>query len=267
MKASLITVTYNSAEDLREFWTDIATLPAEWIVVDNASTDDSAGVARSLGAKVIDLPENLGFSAANNIGVCAATTDTLVFANPDVRVTQPGLDVLVEELRVLGGLIAPQLLNPDGSSQENGRAMPYPHRKIAHMFWPNGKVSRGYSRFARPSQSLKVPWVMGAVLAMSRGDFEKIGGWDERYFIYYEDADICLRSWKAGVEVNVLGTVNWVHGWARETSQSFSWKIWKFEITSAVKFYSAHPTAIFPVGKFSRDMKKIERSVLKEHDG
>ncbi len=260
MKASLITVTYNSANDLKEFWNSFDGLLAEWIVVDNASTDGSAEIATRLGARVIELPENVGFSAANNRGVEAANTDVLIFVNPDVRVTRPGLDDLVELLSLRGGLLAPQLVNADGSLQENGRAMPYPHRKLAHMFLPNGKISKGYSRFAKPGETVAVPWVMGAALAMNRKDFEAIGGWNDLYFIYYEDADICLRSWKHGIEVNLAGSVNWVHGWARETARSFSWRIWKFEIVSAVKFYLTHPSSVLPLGKFSRQMKAIEQS-------
>ena len=264
MQASLITVTYNSADDLRQFWANAQELDAEWVVVDNASVDGSADVARSLGAKVIDLPANVGFSTANNHGARSAGSDVLIFVNPDVEVTQHGVDQIVERLRVSGGVVAPQLVNQDGSLQENGRAMPYPHRKIAHMFWPDSGVSRHYSKVARQGETVAVPWVMGAALAMSRTDFERIGGWNERYFVYYEDADICLRSWRLGIEVHLMGAVNWVHGWARETSRSLSWQIWKFEFVSAFKFYSTHPSSVIPWGKFSRKMKEIERRPVGE---
>uniref|UniRef100_UPI003CFAFC34 glycosyltransferase n=1 Tax=Campylobacter coli TaxID=195 RepID=UPI003CFAFC34 len=84
---TLISVSYNSGEALRRFWLDAA-LPhsVRWIVVDNASTDDSVSVARAAGAEVIQLSENIGFGAANNLGFEQADSPYVGFVNPDVRV-------------------------------------------------------------------------------------------------------------------------------------------------------------------------------------
>src|SRR5690606_22918973 len=111
-KLSLITVTYNSAEVLREYWTQDLGPEIEWIVVDNASSDDSAGVARELGADhVVRLPRNVGFSAANNVGAALASGEALGFMNPDVRVVPESAIELADRALRDAVVIAPQLLN------------------------------------------------------------------------------------------------------------------------------------------------------------
>ena len=87
---------------------------------------------------------------------------------------------------------------------------------------------------------------MGAAVAMSRGTFDRIGGWNDEYFVYYEDAEIRLRALESGISTYVDGDVNWQHGWARETSRGFSMAAWKREFASAVKFYSDVPSVFSP---------------------
>ena len=96
-RVSLVTVTFNSAATLRHFWADWPREACEWIVVDNCSTDDSVAVAESLGACVLRLSENVGFSAANNVGARMATGDVLGFLNPDVTATCAGVERLGSE--------------------------------------------------------------------------------------------------------------------------------------------------------------------------
>jgi N-acetylglucosaminyl-diphospho-decaprenol L-rhamnosyltransferase len=255
---SLVTVTYNSAATLNACWMNLGIDWAQWVVVDNCSSDRSAEVARDLGATVIELPRNMGFSAANNIGVEHAKGDVLVFCNPDVVVDQPGIDRLAHRAASTGAIVAPQLTNPDGSLQENGRGAPYPHRKLRHMFGSQHKLDLAYARIAHPGQFRQVVWVMGAAVAMSRGTFDRIGGWNDGYFIYYEDAEICLRALESRISTYVDGDVNWQHGWARETSRGFSMAAWKREVASAVKFYSGHLECLLPVGAIGKRLREVD---------
>ncbi|WP_162260814.1 glycosyltransferase family 2 protein [Nocardioides sp. Soil805] len=253
-----MTVTYNSAATLQHFWHDWPADVCEWIVVDNASTDGSADMARSMGARVVQLDANVGFSAANNRGVEEAGGDVLGFLNPDIAPTREGIARLATRVTASSALVAPQLTNQDGSLQENGRGAPYPWRKLAHMFAPASKTNSRYVRHV-DSGLERVVWVMGAAVFMSRDVFDAIGGWDEGYFIYYEDSDICLRALRVGVPTYVDGEVRWVHGWARETAKGGSLSIWKHEVRSGLRFYRHHFSCVMPLGSQARAMRSIER--------
>ncbi|MFE1645846.1 glycosyltransferase [Microbacterium sp. P01] len=242
---SLITVTYNSAEALREYWAGYE--PAsdvEWIVVDNASTDDSAAVARELGARVIALPENLGFGGANNVGFRSSSSQYVGFVNPDVSVRPGSLLPLQNVIDSTGGLVAPQLVNPDGTPQPNGRGYPFLAEKLRNRLGSDDAAST-YRRFASAGEDLPVVWFMGAAVLGTRAHFEMLGPWDERFFVYYEDSDLGLRAAASGIPRIVSGKITWVHGWARETTR-FEWAPWRREIPSMAKFYSRYPRLLSP---------------------
>ncbi len=238
---SVVTVTYNSADTLRRCWSD-RNKPYDWIVVDNASADDSVAVARSLGARVIELPANVGFSRANNVAVTASSSPYLLFANPDLVVEPRGLTTLREHLDVHGGLVAPQLLGTDGALQPNGRGFPYVTAKLGNRkLWPFDRLHDQYRILTAPGETRWVAWTIGAAVAMRRTDFDQIGGWNERFFLYYEDAEICLRAWEQGLAVSVVGDVRWTHHWARATN-SFKWsRAHNLELRAARTFYSIYP--------------------------
>lgn len=259
-KASVITVTFNSASELREFWGSFESSWAQWIVVDNASTDDSVAVAQELGATVITSASNLGFSRANNLGAQSAAGDVLIFCNPDVSVTGAGIDELARRAEHRRALVAPQLLNSDGSAQENGRGTPFPYRKLRHML-PGEPRRNRYLRFASSGQRFDVVWVMGAVVAASRATFDALGGWNEKFFIYYEDSDLCIRAAKLGIPTEIDGNVRWTHGWARETARSFSRTAWAYELRSALTFYRCHPYCVIPWGASARMLRRVDREI------
>ena len=238
---SLITVSYNSAEHLRRCWTGVDLGGAEWIVVDNASGDDSASVAAALGARVIQLPKNVGFAAANNVAVATVTREWVAFVNPDVTIAgAEDLERLAATSALNGSLVAPQLLNPDGTEQPNGRGIPFLADKVAHRLgsFPGANLD-DYSRtgLARPTY---VAWVIGAALAGPTRTFRDLGGWDERFFVYYEDHEIGLRAWANGVPVVLDPAVRWMHRWQRATTRP-ALRPWRNELQAGNAFYRKHP--------------------------
>ena len=258
--AALVTVSYRSAGDLRQSWSGFERL-TEWIVVDNDSGDESADVARALGARVVESPTNAGFSSANNLGAAATAADVLIFVNPDVTVDETGIVTLVRLCRERRAIVAPQLLNVDGSAQENGRQAPYLYRKVVH-FLGRASSAEAYEVTASPGELKRISWAIGAAVAMTREVFDAIGGWDAGFFIYYEDSDICLRAAQRGIPTLLSGDVRWVHTWARETRRRFSFRIWKIEITSMLRFYRRYPRLLVPPAiaprwrpQYARDMR------------
>lgn len=238
---SLITVTYNSAKDLTRFWSEFAAnTDVEWIVVDNASADNSAELAEKFGARVIRLDTNLGFGGSNNVGFAQATGTYVAFVNPDVAVMVEDLEQLESHLDAHPShLVSPQLLNPDGSLQPNGRGMPYLAYKVLNRLRPH-TLEGTYLLRATAQETLMCDWLMGAVVAGTRAHLSGLGPWDTRFFVYYEDSDLGLRNKRQGGRSVVLGSIRWVHGWARETKTA-SASAWRREIPSLLKFYSRYP--------------------------
>lgn len=255
---TVITVTHNSSTQLRRCWAR-ADFDArlEWVVVDNASEDDSAAVARRMGARVIELNRNVGFGAANNLGLARIRSPWTAFVNPDV-VIGPFADFmrLAAVSEVNGAIVAPQLLSPDGSEQPNGRGLPYPLDKLAHrsVSLPGSRLG-DYTRIGLPTPTF-VAWTMGAAISGPTDVFRQLGGWDERYFIYYEDHDLGLRSWEAGFPVVVDPHVRWIHEWQRDTTR-IRFSPWRHEIQSAWAFYRNHPGCLSR--RWTRDVEKLIR--------
>ncbi|RKF23768.1 glycosyltransferase family 2 protein [Micromonospora globbae] len=258
---SVVTVTYNSADTLRRCWHDEAK-PYEWIVVDNASSDDSATVAKELGAQVIRLPENVGFSRANNVGLRQAAGDYLLFANPDLEIHPSGFDVLAGHLDMHGGLAAPQLLSSDGVAQPNGRGFPYATAKVGNRkVWPLSRLHASYRLTAGPGEALWVAWVMGAAVAARTADFVELGGWNERFFLYYEDHELGLRAWRRGLPVALIGDVRWIHHWGRATN-SFRWsRAHTLELQSARTFFGMFPEFLVGLPPASRRHRHAARMI------
>ncbi len=257
---SVVTVTYNSAQTLRRCWQ--GEKPYEWIVVDNNSADDSVAVAEELGARVVSLPENVGFSRANNVGVRQATSEHVLFANPDLEIRPDGFDALKRHLDAHGGLVAPQLVGTDGVAQPNGRGFPYATAKLGNRkVWPLSRMHESYRVVAEPGEAVYVAWVMGAAVAARTADFLAFGGWNERFFLYYEDHELGLRAWRHGFPVVLLGDVRWTHHWARATN-SFQWsRAHNLELQSARTFFGMFPEFLIGLPLAARRHRQAARLI------
>ncbi|MET4003016.1 N-acetylglucosaminyl-diphospho-decaprenol L-rhamnosyltransferase [Arthrobacter sp. UYCu511] len=242
---TIITVTYNSEAVLSKYWANVRLPPnVQWIVVDNASEDDSVRVARQIGAKVIELEENVGFAAANNIALAESNAEFIVFVNPDVRVVGKDFDKISEVLSENPlSLVSPQLVSLDGTLQPNGRMGPYLIYKVLNRIFPKLVTGR-YTNVFESHETGAVTWLTGAVVAGKRDVFHRLQGWDDHFFVYYEDTDLALRAAHLGIKSMVIGQLNWVHGWAREAS-GLNFRGWMLEYSSALKFYRRYPKYLF----------------------
>jgi GT2 family glycosyltransferase len=199
MTLDVVVVTYESARHLPRC---LAGLPAgtEVVVVDNASSDGSAELARALGAQVVRNPRNLGFAAAANQGVRLGKGDLVLFLNPDATIDPESLERLAAAVGDDDGVFAagPRLRHPDGREQ---RAWwPFPS---ASATWVEA-LGLHRLRRATPGQDGSVPFVVGACLLARRRHFEALGGFDERYWLYGEEADLCYRAARRGWTVRYV---------------------------------------------------------------
>lgn len=261
---SLITVTYNSRDALQEFWDHDGAIPdgVEWIVVDNCSSDGSADLARELGATlVIEQTSNVGFSSSNNRGFESSRGEFVGFVNPDVRVVFSELSDLQSVAVTENGIVSPQLLNADGSLQPNGRGFPLLADKVRNRLGGEQELRNRYLLYSESAKSRKVCWLMGASIFATRVVLNELNAWDPHFFLYYEDKDICLRSWRAGFPVILVSTSRWTHGWARETKAARALP-WKREIASMLKFYWRYPEFLFNKRLAARTHRRINLEVF-----
>jgi GT2 family glycosyltransferase len=196
---SVIVVSYNTREKLRRCLSCIEP-EQEIIVVDNASSDGSAEMVRTdfPHAQLIANSDNRGFGAANNQGAALATGNWLLYLNSDCYASPGSISCLAETLQaeaaVAGG---GKLLNPDGSLQESVAAeltlwMVFIEQTFLDRLFR--KLGRGYWRTPQEEVTTEVPQVMGACLMVKRG----VEAFDERFFLYCEDTDLCKRLAKHG---------------------------------------------------------------------
>lgn len=256
MSWAFVTVTYNSGAYLSKYWTDLICHhpDVEWIVVDNASGDSSVELARTMGARVVPLPQNRGFSYANNRGLDIVESDHVLFLNPDIFVP-PGTDLGVLE-RWPEALVAPRLLNTDGSVQDNARGLPFLSRKVRNRLgrWVDPHPDYVRTDLADPT---RIAWAMGAALGGRTEAFRAIGGWNEDYFLYYEDHEIGLRAWSRGLEVVHEPAVALMHEWQRATT-ALDRAAWRFEVDSMRTFYRSHPALLTTRARLPHDLRRIQ---------
>lgn len=201
----------------------------EAIYVDNCSTDGSVEWLRANypQVKMIKNSKPLGFGENNNKGVMASKGDYIAIINPDIILKKGSLDKLCQHL--VGhpeiGIIAPQLLNPDYSIQYSVRSFLSPKLTFYRFITrgkddSNNKEMREYlCKDLDFEKSQPVDWAMGAALIMSRQTYAQLGGFDQNFFLYIEDEDICLRSWKLNKPVWYLPESKMIHNHQRSSTK------------------------------------------------
>jgi len=208
---SAVVVNYNVRDCLLECVRSLrADGVREVVVVDNASSDGSEQALRAADpqAVFVSTGANLGFAAAANRGVRATHGDLVAIMNPDIVVEPGTIKALAEVLERDPGLavVGPRIENLAGTWYPSARTFPSLADAAGHAFLhfvaPRNRFSRRYRLLDWDHSAARdVDWVAGTFLMARRSDFEGVGGFDERYFMYVEDVDLCWRLWQAGRRV------------------------------------------------------------------
>lgn len=216
----VVVVSFNSEAYLRECVLPFAqSSDVDVVVVDNASTDSSVRTVEGLPVRVIERRVNGGFAIGCNEGLRAGSAPYVLFLNPDARLDDRSLRALVRELDEHRGtaVAAPRIESPAGELAWSQRRFPavrstYARALFLHRMLPRARWTDEVIRDPDAYRIRRSPdWVSGACLLVRREVLEAIGGWDERFFLYGEDIDLCRRIRDAGFDVRFVPSASAVH--------------------------------------------------------
>jgi len=230
-RTAAVVVNYESGSALARCVADLSHCGLDAVVVvDNGSIDGSLAAAAdaSSGFEIVDPGENLGYGAAVNRGVAVTSSEFVLVCNPDLEVPVGVVDalagVLVADSRV--ALVGPLIRTPSGERYPSARQFPSMVDAAGHallgIFSPDNRFTRRYQRSELDSAgdgSLNVDWVSGACFLVRREAFEQVGGFDESYFMYLEDVDLCWRLGRAGWRAAYAPAASVVHIQGRSTDR------------------------------------------------
>jgi len=162
------------------------------------------------GIRIVTNPSNAGFARANNQAARQARGEVLLFLNPDAVLHPGSIPRMMQHLREHPdiGILAPRVLNPDGTVQASCRRFPnlwtglFNRYSLPSRLFPNNRFTREYLLQDFDHNTTRdVDWVSGCCMMMPRKVFFELGGFDETYFLFNEDVDLCRTAWQAGYRV------------------------------------------------------------------
>jgi GT2 family glycosyltransferase len=246
---SVVVVTHNAGGHLERCLESVANGPHEVIVVDNASSDMTPNLVRRRfpSVRLIELPENVGFGAANNVGMEAAAGRWYLLLNSDAWPQTDGIERLLTfaEANPQVGVAGPRLVSPDGRVQKSVRGFPTLWRLATEYFFlrhlaPRSRLlnefyGAGFDyRSRRPAEFL-----VGAVLLLRREAVDNVGGFDPAFFMFSEEVDLCYRMRAAGWAVEFTPEAEFVHLGGASTKPIWD-RMFREQLRSHLRFLAKH---------------------------
>lgn len=256
---AVVIVNYNAGDYLGRCLDSVVAAAGEIsldvVVVDNASRDDSTGAVEARpGVRLIENRTNLGFAAGANVGIRDTDAPFVLLLNPDAEILSGTLASVVKVARERpdAGAIGPLVRNPDGTIQPSARRIPGTLEALMHAFLgpvaPGNRWTRAYTLagWDRASER-EVEWISGSAMLLRREALHDVGVFDEGYFMFVEDVDLCTRLRSAGWTVLFSPELEVVHeigvstrGQSRRMAREHSRSIYRY----FVKHRTAGPMAI-----------------------
>lgn len=241
MDISIVIVNYKSKNKLIECLksikdSDFFNLQYEIIVVENASGDDLEHLrSEIIDFKLIKSSVNLGMGGGNNLGLKESKGEFVLILNPDTYLRPQAIKILFEYIKERPDvyIVGPKLLNPDLTLQLSCAKFPRPWTPIFRRTFLGKFFKKHLNWFLMKDFShdiiKEVDWLMGSCLLIRRINFS---GFDERFFMYFEDIDVCRRVWREGKKVVYCPTAEVIHFHTRGSADN-SWylSIFKNKLT------------------------------------
>jgi GT2 family glycosyltransferase len=200
--------------------------------------------------KTHDLGRNGGYGAGNNAVLGQVKGEYVIFLNPDTVVFPGELEAWIDwmDKRPDVGASGPRVLNPDGSDQHSTCRFPtlmtpvYRRTILGKTPWGKKALSQYLMENMNRNIEQDVDWVQGSALCIRRSVLAQIGNFDERFFMYFEDADLCRRVWKSGHRVAYTPSARIVHYHGRGSLIRWPWQVFTNRLTrshidSGIKYF------------------------------
>jgi N-acetylglucosaminyl-diphospho-decaprenol L-rhamnosyltransferase len=216
LKISIIIVTYNNEKEIKICIESIllSNSDLEILIVDNYSNDKTLQILKTFGnkIKIIESGKNLGFGKASNLGAKEANGEYLIFLNPDTKnIANNFFEKLVTylEKNFSYGLISPAIINSEKKIVKSVRKLPTAFGAFREYILGQ----KGAYDFYQPSYDglCAVECIVGACIAIKKDFFNKLGGFNEKYFMYFEDIELCREINKAGFKIGYLPNLQIEH--------------------------------------------------------
>lgn len=265
MKVTFITVCYKTPDLIRSLLKGVEeagfSFPFEYYLVDNAAGDGTGEMVRERfpWVKVIDAPGNIGFGAGNNLALSRAQGEYVMLFNPDLTVFPGEMEKLVAfaDAQKDAGIIGPRLLNPNRTTQRvfhrfHSYLIPiYRRTFLGKTSWGRKALDGFLMRDADELAVQDVDGIIGAALLIRRKAMETFGFFDERFFMYFEDVDLCRRAWESGWRVCYAPVATFVHYHQRESDPKHWWQVVtnrtsRIHVASALKYFSKYRGKALP---------------------
>lgn len=204
-------------------------------IIVTRNIEDSDGVLESTKTVIIQNENPKGFGANHNAAFLRSHADWFCVINPDVELNDNPFPALLMALRCSdAALIAPLVLNSLGQLEDSFRCFPK-IRKLVLKFFSINHTQYPVDYY---KDFCSVDWVAGMFMLFWADSFQNVGGFDERFFLYYEDADICTRLWKSSYPVMICTKAKVVHDAQRTSHRNFQYMKW--HISSMVLYFWKH---------------------------
>ena len=186
-------------------------------------------------AILIENMRPLGFGANHNQAFARSSGEWFCVVNPDIRLLGDPFPALIEcALAQRTTLVSPAVVAPNGEVEDHARAFP----TFANLIHRRTRAGAGAARYNPGDPAFIVDWVAGMFMLFARERYAALGGFDEQFFMYCEDIDLCRRGWAQGGAVAVCPAVSVVHDARRASGRSLRHMAW--HLTSLLRYFAKY---------------------------
>lgn len=256
MDLSIVIVNYNTKTKAFAcldsiYRSDLAGVEFEVFLVDNNSSEEIETELKAKFPEVVFIQSggNLGMGKGNNLGIRQSSGKFVLILNPDTEVKLDSIKIMIEYLKAneAAGLVGPKLLYPDGTQQISCYRFPKLFIPLLRRTFL-GRFAKGYvDDYLMKNIDLDKPqavdWIQGSCLLIKKEVLDRVGLFDERFFMYLEDTDLCKRIASAGFRVVYLPTSEIIHHHGRGSAKTpwylapFLNRLSRVHIASWIKYY------------------------------